>query len=247
MENNVLLTTARRKRIEIKYLVIALALAGGMLLLVSTNAFDGLERSVNGILDKAAGMDALGLFLIALPSNMTLVVQVPYILPMFSLTLYSDTVWNAVWLGAVTGVGAGLGEIASYAMARAVLANMGDLEESAAFRWIRKHIERRPGLIPILVWAASATPLPDMVLIVPVSLVGYPWRKMIAPMLAGKVMMNALLCLVFYYVADGAAGLVSADINFDLAAGLVLLSAQVVAYQLEKARHEKGTSATAES
>lgn len=235
MDRHLLLTVLRRYWIEIKYTIILLVLVGGLFWLVSYDVFDGVERRVNTAMDRLAEYGAVGMFLIALPSNMSLVFVVPYNLPMFSLLLYVESVWEVVWLGTTTGVGAGIGELLSYAVAHAIVARVEDIEDSALFRWTRRTIDRRPGLIPLLVWLASATPVPDLALIVPVALVKYPWRKMIIPMISGKIVQNVVVAFIFYYAADSASHLVSRDINFDLAALIVLLFVLVIAYQIEKA------------
>lgn len=240
MESNLLLKTLQQKRIEIKYVIITLVVAG--LILVSGSLFDGVEDRVNELMNDLADYGAVGMFLISLPANTTLVIQIPYNLPMFSILVYADSVWEVVWIGAATGLGAGIGEVMSYAVAHAILAAVDDLERSPLFRWTRSAIERRPGLIPYLVWAASATPVPDLVLIVPVAMVKYPWQKMILPMLIGKIMQNGALALIFYYATDRTAGSSSGSINFDLAAILVFLFVLIIAYQIEKSRAEKNAS-----
>jgi membrane protein YqaA with SNARE-associated domain len=236
MEKNLLLTSLYRRRVEIKYVIITLVLAGSLILMVSNNVFDGLEDHVNALTGNLAGYGAAGMFLIALPSNATLVIQVPYNLPMFSLVLYSNTLSEAIWIGAATGLGAGIGEVLSYAMARVIIASVADVENSALFRWTKQHIEHCPGLIPYLVWFASAVPVPDLVLIVPVAMVNYPWRKMIVPMVTGKVLQNAILAVISYYAADRASGLVSSGVNIDIAAIVMLLFVIIIAYQIEKSR-----------
>jgi membrane protein YqaA with SNARE-associated domain len=236
METNLLLTTLHEKRIEIKYVVIALALAGSLFLLASNNVFDGLEYRVNTMMVHLAAYGALGTFLIAVLSNWTLVIQVPYNLPMFTVILYADTLWEVVLIGAATGLGGGMGEVLSYGFARALIAKVDQIEDSALFRWTKKQIERRPGLIPYLVCFASAVPVPDVVMIVPVAMVKYPWRKVIAPMLIGKLFQNIVIALIFRYAADKASGLVSTNVNIDLAAILVALFVILIAYQIDKSR-----------
>ena len=235
--------TIREKRLEIKYTLLALVLGGGVIALAAHNAFAGIEDDVNALMDDLSHYGALGMFLIALPSNMTLVIQVPYNLPMFSLILYSSSIWRVILLGAATGLGGGIGEVVSYGVAHALLTSVEDLEKSALFRWTRDSIKRRPGLIPWLVWLASATPLPDLVLIVPVAMIKYPWRKMIVPMISGKIVQNVIVALIFHLAADRAEGLASGGLRFDLAALIVVLFGVIIAYQIEKARLANGDAA----
>ncbi|RPI99594.1 MAG: hypothetical protein EHM39_06230 [Chloroflexi bacterium] len=236
MEKNHLLSRLYDKRIEIKYGLILLGLVGGLFLLASYHVFDGVEAQVNSTMAKAATYGAVGVFLIALGSNWTLIIQVPYNLPMFTLLLYADSPWEVLLIGTATGLGGGCGEALSYGIARAVITRVDDLENSALFRWTRKQIGRRPMLIPFLVWFVSAVPMPDALILVPVAMVKYPWRKLIAPILIGKVMQNNYVAFLFYFATSWASGLVSADINIDLAASIVAIFVIVIAYQIEKAR-----------
>ena len=245
MESHLLLTTLHDKRIEIKYALITLALAVSLFLLAANNVFDGLEYRVNTTMGHLAGYGAVGVFLIALLSNWTLVIQVPYNLPMFTVILYADTFWEVVLIGAATGLGGGIGEVLSYAVARAIVAKVTNVEDSALFRWTRKHIERHPALIPYLVCFASGVPVPDVVMILPVAMVKYPWRKVIVPMLTGKIFQNIVVAFIFRYAADSASGLVSTNINMDLAAILVVLFVMIIAYQVEKSRLAKREDAVA--
>ena len=245
MEGSLLLTILREKRIEIKYTIITLGLAGGLFLLRSSGVFEGLEHRVDSMMDTLVHYGALGTFLIALSSCTTLVVQVPYNLPMFTVLLYADTVWEVILIGAATGLGGAIGEVLSYAMARAIMARVSNVEDSALFRWTKQHIERRPDLIPYLVCFASGVPVPDVVMIVPVAMVRYPWRKVIVPMLVGKLFQNIVVAFLFRYAAESASNLVSTDINIDLAAFLVVLFVVVIAYQIEKSRLAKQKEAVA--
>jgi hypothetical protein len=235
-EKNVLLKKLYEKRIEIKYVCIMLVLTGGLFLLVANHVFDGLEVRVNEFMDDMVAYGPLGMFLIALPSNTTLLLQVPYNLPMFSLLLYADTVWKIIWIGTATGIGAGIGEIFSYAVARAIIAKVQDIEDSALFRWTKVHIERHPGWIPYLVFLTSGVPIPDLMVIVPVAMVKYPWKKLIVPMIGGKIFQNVWVAFVFKFAADHVLALVSNDINLDLSVFIVMAFVMIIAYQIEKAR-----------
>ena len=61
----------------------------------------------------------------------------------------------------------------------------------------------------------------------------------ILPMIVGKVLHNATLGLIFYYATDRASGLVSGDINFDIAAVGMVAFVLIISYQIETARRAK--------
>jgi hypothetical protein len=116
-----------------------------------------------------------------------------------------------------------------------------DLEKSALFRWVKSKMERHPVLIPFLIFCGSGTPVPDFSFIVPLAMVKYPWKKVLLPMVAGKIFQNVIVALLFNYAANSATSLVTNDINFDLTAGLVIIFLMIIAYQIEKARAEQGS------
>jgi membrane protein YqaA with SNARE-associated domain len=202
--------------------------------LAACHVFDSIEADVNAAMAHGTKFGVLGVFLIALGSNWTLIIQVPYNLPMMSLLIYADSPWEVLLIGTATGLGGGGGEALSYGIARAVTARVDDLENSALFRWTRRQIARRPMLIPFLVWFVSAVPLPDALILVPVAMVKYPWRKLIVPILIGKVIQNIYVAFLFYYATEWASGLIATDLNIDLAAAIVVIFVLIIAYQIEK-------------
>lgn len=236
LEGTLLLRRLLANRIAVKYLVISVVVLGGMALLNQLDVFDGVSGAVMRLMDRLASYGKVGMFILALLSNMTLVIIVPYNLPMFTLVIYADTLWEVAAIGAATGLGGGIGETASYAVAHSLASHIDHLSESALFRWMKRSIERRPRLIPLFVWLASATPIPDMTIIVPLSLIRYPWTKMIIPMITGKIVQNVVVALIFRSAADAAADLLSSNINFDLTAIFVALFILLIAYQIESAR-----------
>lgn len=232
----------RNNRIGVKYTLITLALLIVLAVLASQDVLGGLEDDVNKGLEQLADYGLIGMFLIGLFSNMTLVIIVPYVLPMLTLVPYADSLTEVILLGAATGLGGGIGETASYAVAHAIVARVDDLSKSALFQWTKQAIDKRPHVIPFLVWLVSAVPLPDISVIVPLAMINYPWRKMVLPMITGKIVQNVSVALLFRYATSLASGLVSRDVNVDLSAGIMLLFIIVVAYQVEKARSQGDTN-----
>jgi membrane protein YqaA with SNARE-associated domain len=236
LEGTLLLATLQKNRIGIKYTVITILLLIGMLSLAAIHVFAGAEHGVNTFMDKVADWGLVGMFGIALASNMTLVIQVPYNLPMFTLAIYAHSVPELLALGIATGVGGGIGEVTSYAVARTIVAHVDDLSKSSLFRMTKEAIEKRPRQIPFFVWFVSAVPIPDFTVIVPLAMIKYPWTKMIVPMITGKVAQNVALTLLFHYATSSASHFVSKDISFDLTASILVVFIMIIAYQVEKAR-----------
>ena len=236
------MTTIRTYRIEIKYTLLTLLVLGIAALLNKFGAFKGMETDVNRWMARLVDWGYIGLFIIALFSNMTLIFVVPYALPLLTLSIYASSILTVVGLGIAAGVGAGIGEVASYAVAHALVTQVEDLEQSALFRWTKRTIDAHPHLIPVLVWLASGTPAPDMVVIVPLAMIRYPWQKMVVPMITGKIFQNVVMALVYRFAADYAQSLVSDNIHFDMTAGFAIIFVMLIAYQIEKARAHGGSA-----
>jgi membrane protein YqaA with SNARE-associated domain len=239
LEGNLLLDVLRKNRLGIKYSILTVLLVGVVLVLSLLDVLGGAEDAVNHAMDRLAEWGAPGMFLIALPSNMTLVIQVPYNLPMFSLIIFADHWLDVMWIGVATGLGGGIGEVTSYAVAHAIVSRVDDLEESALFRWTRNTIERRPRFIPFFIWLASATPVPDLMIIIPVAMVRYPWQKMIIPMITGKIFQNVVVAFIFYLATEQAESLTTRDLHFDLTAAIAIVFVMIIIYQIEKSRQEE--------
>jgi membrane protein YqaA with SNARE-associated domain len=227
-----------RYRIELKYTLITGLLLGGLALLTSQNALGGAERAVNDTMIWFTKWGYIGMFIIGVFANVTLVILIPYALPLMTLSIYADSVLEVIGLGTSAGIGSGIGELASYAVAHTLVKHVEDLEKSSLFRWTKRTIEQRPSVIPLFVWLASATPAPDAVIIVPLAMVQYPWRKMIVPMIGGKIVQNVYMALIYRFFTAQVEHLISDDINFDTTATFAVIFVAFIAYQIEKARAE---------
>ena len=155
----------RRYRLELKYTALTALVLGGLALVMRLNWLDGLEGWVNATMDRLVTYGYPGLFVIGLLANITLVFMIPYAIPLMTLSMYADSILEVIALGTAAGVGAGIGEITSYAVAHTLVRHVEDLEHSALFRWTKRTISRHPVVIPLFVWLASATPAPDAVII----------------------------------------------------------------------------------
>jgi membrane protein YqaA with SNARE-associated domain len=238
------MTTIRTYRIEIKYTLLTLIVLGIAGLLNTFGVFNGIETDVNHWMARLVDWGYIGLFIISLFSNMTLIFVIPYALPLLTLSIYASSVLKVIGLGIAAGIGAGIGEVVSYAVAHALVAQVDDLEKSALFRWTKRTIDAHPRLIPALVWLASGTPAPDIVVIVPLAMIRYPWQKMVLPMITGKIFQNVVMALVYRFAADYAQSLVSDNIHFDMTASFAIIFVMLIAYQIEKARAERQTHST---
>lgn len=236
MERRLLLARLRPYRFEIKYGLLTLLSIGGLVALAGTDALQAIEDEINWFMDEMTGLGLFGVFLVALVANASLMIQIPYTLPMLSVALYSDSLADLVALGVATGVGAGLGEIVSYAIAYNIAAQIKALSRSALFRWIRDAIDRHPRLIPLFVFIGAALPIPDDLIIMPLAMVNYPIRRLLVPMFTGKVLHNFTVSFVFHYATRQSQDYVGSDVNVDLSLAILIGFILIVAYQVEKTR-----------
>ncbi|MCI0711728.1 MAG: hypothetical protein L0154_16345 [Chloroflexi bacterium] len=232
-----------RYRLEIKYGLITTTLLVGLLWLANNHVLDGLQGSVTSFMDSMAGLGVFGVFIVALIANGSLLIQVPYTLPMLSVALYSDNLLELLVLGTATGVGAGLGEIVSYAIAYNIAAQIHELSKSALFRWIRRTIHEHPHTIPVMVFVAALIPIPDDLVIMPLAMISYPVRKLMLPMFSGKVIHNVAVSFVFHYATDTVQGQVSGDVDVDLSLGILIVFVMIMLYQIEKVRQSQAEDA----
>ena len=227
-----------------KYVAIGVAIAVTLMLLQQTDAFAAVNGAVDQFFDLAARFGAPGMFVAGLVGNASILVQVPYTLPLLSVALDGATLPHLLVLGLACGIGAGFGEIISYLIADAILARTPGLPESRVFRWIERNTERHPVLTKLAIFVWAVTPLPDDTVIVPLAMVDYGARRIAFPLFLGKVVHNLVIAYVFYTLTD--TNLVSPHVKTDLALVIIVSFVLVVLYQVERARSGRGDVAVAE-
>lgn len=237
-----MLTLLRRYRLEIKYLSLT-ALSFLFLWYIGKSEFmHDLQDKVGELLDWVANEEGLiggsiGLFLLALVANTSLLVQVPYTVPLMSIALVSDSILKVLVLSIATGIGAGMGEINSYIIARGLSSPINSPEDSKLFRWIKQKIETQPRFIPLLVLLGSATPLPDDLVIWPLAIAKYPVKNILFPMFFGKVVHNFAFGVIAFY-GLGSFGSDQASVQLDLTIGLLFVFLFLIMYQIEKSKQQ---------
>src|SRR5262249_11198686 len=176
MEEHVRMTTTPARDLWLlraKYAVFGIAIAAGLALLQETHALAALNDVVNQCLELAARFGAPGMFAAGVLGNASILVQIPYSLPLLSVALDGATLPHLVVLGLACGVGAGVGEIISYLIADAILTRAPGLPDSRVYRWIERNTEKHPLLTKLAIFVWAVTPLPDDTVIVPLPMVNY--------------------------------------------------------------------------
>jgi hypothetical protein len=227
---------ARRLSLELKYAVIAVAIVVLFVALHAFGAFSGVNDTVTDGVNRLAGLGLVGIFLIALVANLSILVQIPYTLPLLSAALGGASLQNVLGLGLASGLGAGIGAVASYKVADALVAKSHYLPEGRTFRWIARNVDDRPRATSFAIFLIGLSPLPDGAVVVPLAVVHFGMRRLAVPLFLGKFFHNVLLALVFYGFASWSAEHVSERASTELAVLVAVLFMVLVGYHAEKAR-----------
>lgn len=233
LEGNLLL---KRYRIEIKYLLLTVFFLGGLIALDRLDAFEGLDGVVGDFMDWMTRLGFVGMFVVAIIGNSSLLIQVPYTVPLLSAALNGASLPTMLFLGLGAGLGAGFGEIISYGIADKILAQNPDLTKSRLYQWVDRQVKEHPRLIPVIVFIWGATVIPDDTVIIPLALVKYGIRRIAPPLFISKVIHNFVVSILFYYATEFWAQRVSTEVKTDLALGILIVFILVIFYQVEKTK-----------
>lgn len=227
----------RRLSLELRYAAFTVIVLGVMVVLHLSNAFSDVNDTVTEGVDRLAQLGSVGIFSIALLANVSILIQIPYTLPLLSAALGGASLESMLVLGLASGLGAGIGAVLSYKVADALVARTPALPEGRVFRWIARNVDTRPRASRFVIFLVAASPVPDGTVVVPLAVVRYGMRRVAAPLFLGKLVHNLLLALIFSWVGSWAAEHVSRRASTDLAVAIAVLFMLLVAYHAEKARH----------
>jgi hypothetical protein len=227
---------ARRLSLELKYAAIAVTIVLLFVILHAAGAFRGVNDTVNDGVNRLAGLGIIGIFLIALVANLSILVQIPYTLPLLSAALGGASLQNLMGLGLASGLGAGIGAVASYKVADALVTKTPRVPDGRVFRWVAQNVDDRPRATSFVIFLIGLSPLPDGAVVVPLAVVRYGMRRLAVPLFFGKLCHNLLLALVFYAFASWSAQHVSQKSSTELALLVAVLFMVLVGYHAEKAR-----------
>lgn len=238
----------RKHRIEVKYALIAVGLLAALAALQGTGALDHWVAALDPFLAALGGLGLLGAFLLGLVGNSSLMLQVPYTVPILSAALAGSPLPYLLGLGAAAGIGATAGELVSYTIADQILRHQ-QLSPSRLYRWVHVTVAAHPRAIPWLVFGFAATLLPDDAVLIPLAMVSYGALRLLLPLLLGKLAYCLGSAVLFDLLGDRAAAHIPASVTADLAIVLVVGLVLVVLYQAEagRARGEPTASVTSTS
>ena len=133
------------------------------------------------IMGAASALGYSGAFAVSFLGNATILVPFPYVIIPF--VLGADMGHNPWLVGLVSGVGAAMGEMTGYL---AGYYGGSFLKEKDNINGFREYVQRRPSMMPLMIWFLAATPIPDDLLIVPLGVARYSWWRVFVPLLIGK-------------------------------------------------------------
>ena len=227
-----------------RYAAFGVTIVATLVLLQGTHALSVVNSAVEQLLDLAARFGAPGMFVAGLVGNASVLIQVPYTLPLLSVAIDGASLPHLLVLGLACGVGAGLGEIISYRIADAILARTPGLPNSRVYQWIERNTETHPVLTRLAIFVWAVTPLPDDTVIVPLAMVNYGVRRIALPLFLGKVVHNLVIAYAFFEFSGP--GPAAAHVKTDLALVVIVAFVLVVLYQVERARLVRNDIAVAE-
>jgi hypothetical protein len=219
----------------VKYALIAGALLAAVVWLDSSGVLSSWAVALEPWIEELAGLGLAGAFALGLLGNSSLLLQVPYTVPILSAALAGAALPYLLALAVAAGLGATAGELVSYAIAHQLL-RRPELSPSRLFRWVDRTVRDHPRTIPWLVFLFAVTVLPDDAVLIPLAMISYGAGRLLLPLLLGKLGYCVAMALLFDVVGAQAAGLVPARATTDLALLLVVGFVILVLYQAEAAR-----------
>lgn len=214
---------------------------GSLVALDRLDAFEGLDGVVNDFMDWMTKLGFIGMFIVAVIGNSSLLIQVPYTVPLLSAALNGASLPTMLFLGLGAGIGAGFGEVISYGIADRILAQNPDLSKSRLYRWVNRQVLEHPRMIPVIVFIWGATVIPDDTVIIPLAMVKYGIRRIAPPLFISKIIHNFIVSFLFYEATGFWARRISSEVKTDLALGILIVFILVIFYQIEKTKAVAGS------
>jgi len=226
----------RRISLELKYAAIAIAVLGLLVIVHWVDALSGVNNTLSSSVNAAASFGAIGIFVIALVANATVIIQIPYTLPMLSAALGGADLQHMLLLGFASGLGAGVGAIMGYHVAGRIVGKDPALPDSRMFRWISRNVDDRPRATKWMIFLLALSPLPDGTIVLPMAVVKYGARRISMPLFFGKFLHNIIFALIFWAFGSWSQNHISTKASTDLALAVAALFVVLVCYHAEKAK-----------
>lgn len=157
--------------------------------------------AANAFLNGAAGKyGIIGAFLICVFSSASILVQIPYFPVIAYLGGQADSWMGLLLLAVISGAGLALGEAFPYLVGKGVKVSLQGQNRPRVMQ-LKQFAVKHPRLIPLIVFVFAATPLADDLLLIALGMINYGMRRLILPMLAGKIAIAGAIVFGGHYLA----------------------------------------------
>ena len=136
----------------------------------------------------------LASFLISIFGNTTIFIPFPYTAIIFIMT--SQVGLDPLLLGLISGLGAAIGELTSYALGAGGGRYLESHGHSKKISPLHEFMLEHRKLVPLVIYIFAATPLPDDVIMVPLGIIRYGLIRTLIPCFLGK---TTLLIFIGYF------------------------------------------------
>ena len=226
----------RRISIETKYAIISILVIALFVALQLSSALSGVSDTLNDGIDSLARLGSIGVFVVALVANVSIIIQIPYTLPLLSAALGGADLVSMLTLGVACGLGAGIGAVLAYKVADTVVEKSRAEAGGRLFGWISRNVDTRPRATNFVIFLVALSPLPDGAVVMPLAMVRYGLRRVALPLFLGKLCHNLVVAFLFWAFASWAQDHVSQRATTGAALAVALAFMVLVAYHAEKAR-----------
>lgn len=144
----------------------------------------------------------LGVFLISIFGNLTVIFPVPYVIALIvvSAVIGYPSV-NPFLLGIIGGLGAGVGEVSAWLIGRG---SQNVIQNSKRIENMKRYVDK--GWAPLLIFIFAATPLPDDAFLIVLGLASYSIIKTLIYCFLGKFVLCFLSSALPIWFANTALG-----------------------------------------
>lgn len=172
---------------------------------------------------------SIGVFLIAMLGGSSLIIQIPYTLPLLIAATKGTSFETMLFLGLLAGLGSATGKLFAYHLADKLVMRNPKIQYTRYFAYISHCSQRHPHWIPLATFLIIATPIPDEAAIIPLATLQYGLKRLLVPIYVGKILHNMAVASLFYHFTEFSAdhlngslpGFVGSLVAFGVGLGMI--------------------------
>lgn len=192
------LTDSKQRLFSLLFLVVFI----GLMLILGFLKQDPtvlMMRIVFGIQEELGSFGLyLGVGIISIFGNFVMFIPILYAVVLMFVAVLFESVYDVFLLGIAAGIGASIGQIASWFVGRATK-NLVDDRLDKQIKRGKRWVDR--GLAPLMIFIFAATPLPDEVLLIVIGLIGYSLGKTLFYCFIGKIVLTMGVSFVANFIS----------------------------------------------